>query len=270
MTLPGIHSRRAVCFLDILGFRQMLGQKPLLAIAESYDHFISAAMGLNRGLPITSADPQLFANHPASDPYCIRYVFSDSVILVARDDDPNSCLKLLVHAWRLVQATLAQRMGIRGGVACGEMYLDPTKGICLGHGLTKAYELEQKQNWIGVAVDTSVEKAYPGIFPVGAHEQSILESLFKRYPVPMKGGAVVEMRTLNWRWNLIVEGGTRSLFPSTGDPGGQEKIQNTLAYAGEVVKSGSIYAKDQATCPVELRAFWVGGREPPFPHGDEL
>lgn len=270
MTPPGIHSRRAVCFLDILGFRKMLEQKPLLEIAESYDCFISAAMGLNRSSPITTKDPQLFVKHSGDEVYCIRYIFSDSVILVAQDDDPISCLKLLVYAWRLVQATLAQRMSVRGAVACGEMYLDSAKGICLGHGLTKAYELEQKQNWIGVAIDNSVEMAYPQIFKPGLHEKSIFESLFKRYPVPMKDGDIVEMRTLNWRWNLIVEGGTRWLFPATTDTGGQEKIQNTLTYAGEVIKSGSIYAEDQAACPVELRAFWVGGHEPPFPHGDEL
>jgi hypothetical protein len=270
MTLPGIHSRRAVCFLDILGFRRMLEQKPLIEIAETYDRFISAATSLNRSFPITSSDPQLFPNHPAEEPYCIRYVFSDSLILIARDDDATSCLKLLVHAWRLVQATLAQRMSVRGAVACGEMYFDPAKGICLGHGLTAAYELEQKQNWVGVAIDSSVERAYPELFPSGLHLNSIYESLFLRYPVPLKGGGVIEVRTLNWRWNLIVEHGTRWLFPSSEDAPAQEKITNTLAYAERVVKSGCVYASDQRTCPAELRAFWVGGREPPFPHGDEL
>lgn len=270
MTSPGIHSRRAVCFLDILGFRRMLEQKPLIEIAETYDRFILAATSLNRPFQVSTRDPQLFADHPAGEPYCIRYVFSDSLILIARDDDALSCLKLLVHAWRLVQATMAQRMSIRGAVACGDMYFDPANGICLGHGLTAAYELEQKQNWVGVAVDSSVEKAYPTLFPSGLQSNSIYESLFLRYPVPLKGGGFIETRTLNWRWNLIVEHGTRWLFPSTDDTSAQEKIQNALAYAGTVVKSGRTYASDQGSCPVELRAFWVGGREPPFPHGDEL
>lgn len=270
MPLQGIHSRLAVCFLDILGFRRLLERKPLLEIAESYDRFIDAATNLNRSFLVSTKEPHLFANHPTGEPYCTRHVFSDSLILIARDDDALSCLKLLVHAWRLVQATLAQRMSVRGAVACGEMYLDPAKGICLGHGLTAAYELEQKQNWIGVAIDDSIAKAYPSLFPSNLRADSIFESLFLQYPVPMKGGGHLTTRTLNWRWNLIVEHGTRWLFPTTDDASGQEKIGNALSYAESVVKSGRVYAADQGTCPAELRAFWVGGREPPFPHGDEL
>lgn len=270
MTLSGIHSRRAVCFLDILGFRQLLEKMPLVEIAKKYDRLISNATALNYSFTATQNDPQLFANHPTTEPYCDRYVFSDSLILIARGDDALSCLKLLVHAWRLVQATLSKQMSIRGAIACGEMYYDPSNGICLGHGLTAAYELEQKQNWVGVAIDESIEKAYPELFPLGLHENTIFESLFLKYPVPLKDGSIIKTRTLNWRWNLIVEHGTRWLFPPSEDVSGQEKIQNALLYAENVVKSGRIYAADQGACPAELRAFWIGGREPPFPHGDEL
>jgi hypothetical protein len=161
-------------------------------------------------------------------------------------------------------------MSVRGAVACGELYLDPAKGICLGQGLTAAYELEQRQNWIGVAIDSSVEQGYPDLFLSGMHENSFFESLFLRYPVPLKVGGFTEMRTLNWRWNLIVEKGTRSLFPPSEEASALFKIQNALDYAAKVVESGRIYPSDQGACPVELRPFWVGGREPPFPHGDDL
>lgn len=270
MALPGILSRRAVCFLDILGFRHMLEQKPLVEIAEDYDRFISVATEVNYRSPVAAHDPQLFASQPPGEPYCIRYVFSDSLILIADGDDALSCLKLLVHAWRLVQATLAQRMSIRGAVACGDVYLDPAKGVCIGNALSAAYELEQKQNWVGVAIDPSVEDAYSELFPSGITENSILESLFLKYPVPLKSGGMLETRTLNWRWNLVVERGTRSLFPPSSEDAAQEKIRNALAYAGDVVKSGRCYSADEAACPNELRAFWIGCREPPFPHGDEL
>lgn len=225
---------------------------------------------MNRPLSINTEDPRLFGDHHGSEPYCIQHIFSDSLILIAKGDDPISCLKLLVYAWRLVQATLAQQMSIRGAVACGEMYLDSAKGVCLGHGLTTAYELEQKQNWVGVAIDGSIEKAYPDIFPPGIHTNLIYETLFLSYPVPLKAGGYLQARTLNWRWNLIVEHGTRWLFPPTDDLSGQEKIRNALAYASAVIKSGRTYAADMRACPLELRKFWVGGQEPPFPHGDDL
>jgi hypothetical protein len=270
MILPGTHSRRAVCFLDILGFRGMLNEKSLTEIAELYDRIISQAIGLNRSFLINSGSPRLFPEMTEDEPYCICYIFSDSIILIARDDDPISCLKLLVHAWRLVQSTLAHRISVRGAVAYGDMYFDPAKSICLGHGLVNAYELEQKQNWVGVAIDKAIEEAYPSLFPPALNPSSIYESLFLRYPVPLKAGGFVHTRTLNWRWNLVVEHGTRWLFQHTEDIAGQEKIRNALAYAECVVKSGRVYAEDQGACPAELRAMWIGGLEPPFPHGDDL
>jgi hypothetical protein len=270
MTLQGGNSKRAVCFLDILGFRRMLDEYPLIEIAELYDRFISQAGGLNCSFQVNADVPRLFTNMAEGEPYCIRYVFSDSIILVAQDDDPISCLKLLVYTWRLVQFSLAQRVSLRGAVAYGEMYLDPAKGICLGHGLTKAYELEQKQNWVGVTIDSSLEEAYPSLFPSGLNPNSIYESLFLKYPVPLKGGGFLDARTLNWRWNLVVKQGTRWLFKPTEDISAQEKIRNALAYAESAVKSGRIYAKDQKACPAELRAMWIGDHEPPFSHGDDL
>jgi len=270
MGLSGVHSRRAVCFLDVLGFRRMLEQKPVIEIAQDYDRFISFAEGFNQPWVHYKDEPKLFNSHSAGEPYCIRQNFSDSLILIAKDDDPLSCLKLLVHAWRLIQSALALRISIRGAVVCGEMYFDLSKGICLGHGLTAAYELEQKQNWVGVAIDSSIETTYPEIFPEGPSENSILNSLFLKYPVPLKDGSFLETRTLNWRLNLVVQKGTKWLFPDTQDESGLEKIQNTLAYAGNVIKSGCVYVTDQGACPIELRAFWIGDCEPPFPHGDEL
>ncbi|MGD9549295.1 MAG: hypothetical protein AB7V45_17365 [Candidatus Krumholzibacteriia bacterium] len=268
--LPGTHSRLAVAYLDILGFKNMIKNGPLIDVAMKYDAYISTATGMNQSLCGGSSEPQLFPRHPLGTPYCTRYVISDSIILIADGDDALSCLKLLVHTWRLVQASLAHRMSVRGAIASGEMYFDLTKGIYLGHGLTAAYELEQRQNWVGVAIDKSVELAYPEIFPPASGQSSILESLFLKYPIPVKGGGVLEARTLNWRWNMVVEDGTRSLFLPCDEKPGQEKIDNALEYARTVVETGRIYAEDHGACPAELRAMFIGKSEPPFPHGDDL
>ena len=248
----------------------MLEQKPLLQLAEQYDRLISHATSLNRTFEVNKSHPALFPGHLPGEPYCIRFVFSDSIILIANEDDPVSCLKLMVHVWRLVQATLAERMPIRGAIACGEMYFDQRKSIFLGPALTRAYELEQQQDWIGVAIEPSVSDAYPEVFPAGLDERSIYESLFLQYEVPLKDGSRRRLRTVNWRWNLVVEHGTRWLFPGSSDAADQIKIKNTLDYAAAVVGSGRIYADDQGKCPAELRAFWIGRKEPPFSHGDTL
>jgi hypothetical protein len=101
-------------------------------------------------------------------------------------------------------------------VAYGEMFVDLERRLFLGRGLTTAFELEQRQDWVGVALDDSVNLAFPTIFSTGNHAP-ILEALFPRYEVPFKFGPVSALRTVNWRWNLVVKRGTRSLFQTGSD-----------------------------------------------------
>lgn len=91
-----------------------------------------------------------------------------------------------------------------------------------------------------------------------------------RHPVPVQCDTSMRLRTLNWRFNLVVEKGARSLFVSEEPPDVIQKVANTLKYAETVVGSGRIYVADQSNLPVELRSMWIGGKEPPFSHGDDL
>mgnify|MGYP001600952090 CR=1 FL=1 len=247
---------------------------------------------MNRQMSLGSGTPSLFPDHPPNAPWCQKFVFSDTIILVSLDDKAVSALKLLVYAWRLSQSFIAFQMPLRGGIAFGELYSNPLRNICLGRALTTAYDLERTQAWIGVAIHSSVEEAFPELFSPENENYGLLDDIFLRYPVPMKPLPIkgifsriwaalrhpvpVEsdtsecLRTLNWRFNLVVENGTRSLFASDGLPDVMQKVVNTLKYAETVVRSGRIYVADQSNLPIEFRSMWIGGKEPPFPHGDNL
>jgi hypothetical protein len=133
-----------------------------------------------------------------------------------------------------------------------------------------AYELEQAQAWIGVALHPSVHEQFPDLLPSNEAPRGLLDDIFLKYPVPMKDGSSQNLRTLNWRFNLVVEKGTRSLFANDGPQQVMQKVNNTLKYAEAIVRSGRIYVAEQSTLPAELRSMWIGGKEPPFPHGDDL
>jgi hypothetical protein len=263
-------SRRTVAFLDILGFRQAIMNTPLSDLAGNYERRIAEAEAMLHPTGQKSGEPSLFPEHPVQTPLCQQFIFSDSIILVSIDDQAISTLKLLVHAWRLSQAFIAFKMPLRGGIAFGELYSNPLRNICLGRALTEAYELERSQDWIGVAIDQTVEDAFPEIFSAESTKLELLNDVFLRYKVPIKNGAFKDSRTLNWRFNLIVEKGTRSLFVESGPPDVMQKVDNSLKYAEAVVRSGRIYVADQSRLPIELRSMWIGGKEPPFEHGDNL
>ncbi len=269
----GTITNRTVAFFDVLGFKELIASMSLVDLADKYESMIKSTEAMNRRFKIDQVGkeiPTWFPDHPINDPWCKRYIFSDSIILISVADDEMSFLKLIMYARKLLQSLIAMGLPARGAITFGELFENPDLNFVLGKALTHAYELEQRQQWIGVAIDDKLEQQFPKIFSLIERESGVLSDAFLKYLVPFKDGSSKKMHTLNWRFNFIVEKGTRSLFNEASDESSKEKIKNTFEYARAIVKSGRIYVKEQDLLPVELRSFYVGSKEPPFPHGDDL
>jgi hypothetical protein len=194
----------------------------------------------------------------------LRFIFTDSIILISDDDSPDSALKTLIYAWQATQSLLVQQLPVRGGIALGEMYANPSTNVFVGTALTKAYALEQRQEWIGVALDASIGEYIDSLADVAP----VLDQLFLRYNVPMKGDTTESLRTLNWRMQFKAEDGTSKLFQRSGDPKIDIKIDNALSYARSVVASGKVHLKSP---PTELRGLAIGTKPTTdFVHGDDF
>jgi hypothetical protein len=161
-------------------------------------------------------------------------------------------------------------MPLRGAVTFGEMYINLSNNIYLGKALTRAYDLERRQQWIGVAIDKSLPDAFSEMFKVISDKNNILSQIFLKYDVPFKDKTNDKLHTINWRWNLVVEDGTKSLFLQKEDKNVLEKINNTLQYAKYVISTKKVYVQDQKNLPIELRSMFIGSSEPPFKHGDDF
>lgn len=269
--------KHTVAFFDILGFKNKVLSSELFELATSYEYLLSLVINhLNQKKDDKNS---LFPNHQIGSPYCYNYFFSDSIILFSLDDSEESCLKLLVFAWRLFQFLLAFNFPARGSICFGDMYVNPQNKIFLGKALIDAYELEQKQEWIGAIIDKSIFEAFPNLAHLCEKENSIFHYLFFEYDVPLKNGLICRSSTINWRFNLVVEEGTRSILKYLNDAKIQDvkdiedfkilkKLDNTLRYAEKVLSTKVIYSP--VDVPSELNVFWVGGTEPPFTHGDEF
>lgn len=279
--------QRAVAFIDVLGFREKLHSLPLDELAASYGAAVAMIDALNRSPGPSAGMPSLFPGAPSDDRWCIRYTFSDSIMLFAFDESDESFLKLIVYSWRVVQALLATGMHPRGAIAFGEMHVDEASNIFLGKALAEAYELEQIQEWVGVALAPSVSARYRHIVEAIASPPNGQPSFLTRQLVPLKtrdsGWFAWLLRTfritrhkrqslvvINWRWNLVVKKGSRSLLPKSSMPSVRKKTENTIKYLEQVVATGALYPVQQDKTPIELRTFYVGDSEPPFPHGDSL
>jgi hypothetical protein len=113
-----------VAFVDILGFRSMVEKLPaheILRVIRSL-HWASNA---------TSEDP---------DPSAQVRVFSDSVVRIAREDEPGALFSELNILRQAQMEMAAQGVFLRGGITLGEVYWDET--IIFGPALVDAYDIE--------------------------------------------------------------------------------------------------------------------------------
>lgn len=263
-----------VAFMDVLGFKKMLESRELKEFSELYE-VIFGCMGsrFTHQLYYTYGDiykkyRSIFYDTKYSEPLCKKFVFSDSIIFISHDDTPLNITKLLLSSWRFLQTSIAFGFLIRGGIAHGELYVNEKDKIFLGKALKSAYELEQKQNWVGVSVDDSIIDTLPWISEKAKDLQTnYFDALLPIYNVPFKDGTAKQLHTVNWRFQLSVKEGIKTLLPFTGNQDEDRKIKNTLDYLKYIKKANFRYCYDDV--PYELRPMYFGVKGQPSLKFDE-
>lgn len=265
--------KRTVALLDILGFRAMIENESTNNLGKRFSDIVGQGLSaMNRPRERIPGELMFFPNLNPTDTYCTTFIFSDTVILISKSDSEIDCLALLIYCWKAMQLLIGGKFPVRGAVTHGEMYVNEKQNLFLGSALTSAYELEQKQNWIGAVIDQSVSDAFPEVLIANLPSPSIRTSLFPVYQVPMKSGQIQSYHTINWRYNLDAIDGTKSFFNDDDEWSVKAKIENTLTYAHYIRQNDLAYPEDEKNTPTEVRGMLFGqmprsGKLPT--HGDE-
>ena len=92
-----ITRKRAVAYFDILGFKSKIDNMQLEELSDTYEKLIKHTVGL-----LNNKDGQFFWEQ-----VCYRYIFSDSIFLISRDDSDDACVEMISYAWRMMQVAIA-------------------------------------------------------------------------------------------------------------------------------------------------------------------
>jgi hypothetical protein len=268
---------RAIAFIDILGFKNLLTTEPMTEIARKYEWALSGPSN-KRWMPDRPDSKKLLPNHKSGDPWCFRHVFSDSIILIALDDSDESCLKLLLYCREVFTSMLTYGLAVRGAVTAGDLYYNPGTSVTLGKALTDAYLIEQEQDWAGICIADSVWDSYPSLRQAVETPDDPLSLCFLEYQPPWKRAPQAAHRIINWRFNIVVVEGTRHLLQQTRLHEAPSKYENVVKYLRTVVASGRLYFTESNPPPFELPLCTIGPYasapkkpdDPMPPHGDDL
>ncbi len=196
---------------------------------------------------------------------CSCFSFSDTFVLCSRDATPESLNAIIIATFILSRSLFAFGFPVRGAITKGEADYIPNTNHLVGKAIIEAARLEKRQNWFGVIIS-------PEVLPIGNKKDGLWESaaqILAEYPVPFKNEENIPHIVINWRLNLIVKYGTKSLLPEPFDMQSEIKISNTLKFARYLRNSEQAYKNLNEKWQ---QKFYVSDTDPtriPPEHGDD-
>lgn len=266
---------RAVAIFDVLGIKNGIETGRSADIARRYADMLGLIDQLKSTPVGDSAIPTLLPVSSSNTTQPEVHVFSDTIILISENSSFEAAARLLIMAWRLMQAFFSADLPLRGAVAFGELHTVAEHQIYIGPALVRAHELEAAQAWAGAVIDPSFLERYPPTAWEGEGLRGLYDIVFPEYAVPFKKSRSSEieyrmMRVINWRTQLVRDTGFSK--PAL-DYYGKRTISELHPYlqrAFDFAKSHQGYLMPQEAIPAEFRTFWIGKTQPPFPNGDEV
>jgi hypothetical protein len=117
----------------------------------------------------------------------------------ARDSDFNvfALSHVFTTVGNLIAFALINGLPLRGALAFGECYIDPTKQLAVGQPIVDAYRLEQHQEWLGAAVSADQFREPSKVVPLREGCGIV------PYPVPTKTKVIPKGQLLALDWTRI-------------------------------------------------------------------
>lgn len=149
---PTMPNKAMVAVCDILGFSQLVKERPLEEIIDL--HILNFHKLVQASVPKHSSVDRSKASLVGSA------IFSDTVLIFSLADNKRSHDQVIYSAVSiLAQPMVLPELRFRIGISYGDFYHDAAKNIYVGKALVEAHELERKQNWSGAALTKEAKDA---------------------------------------------------------------------------------------------------------------
>ncbi|MES2864026.1 MAG: hypothetical protein V4666_07905 [Bacteroidota bacterium] len=179
--------KRFVCFLDIMGFKD-------LVMRNSHDEIYEMLMKLSKHR--TSLESE---NLPSKYADSLKTVsFSDSIVIFTKDNSIAS-FDLLTFAvsWLFAKA-MEDGIPMKGAIAFGDMSINISRQIFFGQPLIDAYLLEEDVAFYGIVVHNTAEKF------INDNQNSTFKNRYIDTLIPLKSGKINHL-VLDWVISLADE-----------------------------------------------------------------
>ena len=189
-----------VCFLDILGFKDLVNNNTPKNLTKIYQHLLqntvdkSVKIWTENGMRDFGVESEIYS-----------VVVSDSIILWTEDIGITSFIKMIMTVQGLLFQTMYYGIPLRGGLSVGSLTVlnSENNTTVFGKGLVSAYTLESQQDWSGCVIDDECINGFKiitkGRSKKGEKKLKIDDiHVLLQYPAPMKSGKIITRWVFDW------------------------------------------------------------------------
>jgi len=207
---PSLYTKRWIAYFDLLGVKHLFQ-------SGNWTGFVNAMF--------PSVD-ELADQNSRNKNITVAW-FSDTFILYAVDDSPESFNAVAEASCLFFSSRLETFIPLRGAIACDSFYADHVNNIYFGEGLIEAHKYGEAQNWIGFVMCPSAKKQLDEL-----DEQDELLSRYGFVPtnIPYKN---CKQGLLAWLGTWMEDGlkeiitNLKKLLKTNDDPKVTQKYRNT-------------------------------------------
>lgn len=145
-----ISTYRYVCFIDIMGFKNLVERKPHERIYKMMKK-VSDALNNTEAAFAAGADGEL------REVNITMTTYSDSIMMYSKNNEPEILDNFLADVGSLTEDLFIAEIPYKGAVAYGMMTLDFKNSIFFGRPLIDAYLLSEELSYYGVVAHASAE-----------------------------------------------------------------------------------------------------------------
>jgi len=154
------------------------------------------------------------------------FTFNDTILVVLRTGQQEARLEQISDFFTIMRKflvdSLANRILFRGSIAIGAFYANDETNTVMGPAVTDAASWYDKAQWVGAH---ATPRSTLVIQRWLEHKARTKAHIMLDYDVPLKGGAVVRTKVVNWPKVFFVE----SISPCQKETEPKEKLLEFLA-----------------------------------------
>jgi len=188
-----------IALFDVLGFKRLVRAKALpemVATMSKVHTCLRASVAFAKDGPDLrglSGDAYLAAHAESAELKFPSLGFSDSFLMYSPTETDHDFHHIVLAANKFVCLALLGGLLVRGAVTKGDLHVSDDSSLFVGEGLVRAYELEQRQDWLGGILDPDrieVPDVYDPMRNICESYDILAERRYiLMYDVPMKAGS---------------------------------------------------------------------------------